>query len=157
MCLEIFPLHVNKKRALCIYKRGILCVHLSCCPSERISSFLPSHPTLSLPQNTAVRSHLPPSPLQTSFSKSLLKTFPISHSLCLTPASSVFHPPPISPSPIFCLLMCDSFIVLLFLEVSCSSVFVSYQALYISFLFNPIHFFPPFSFSLFVQKKHLKK
>lgn len=149
---------MNKKRALCVYKRGILCVHLSCCPSERISSFLPSHPTLSLPQNTAVRSHLPPSPLQTSFSKSLLKTFPISHSLFLSVSLSLllqasFIPLPSLPPPFFCLLMCDSFIVSLFLEVSCSSVFFSYQAVYISFLFNPHPFLLSFQFFPFLFKK----
>lgn len=57
-----------------------------------------------------------------------------------------FIPLPSLPPLFFCLLMCDSFIVSLFLEVSCSSVFVSYQAVYISFLFNPHPFLPSFQF-----------
>lgn len=91
-------LHVNTKEH-CVSVRVILCVHLSRCPSERMSSFLPLI-CLFVPQKTTG-----PRSASSTVSDELIKTFPsLSFSLSFFPPSSIFQlsfSPPTSPSPIF--------------------------------------------------------
>ncbi len=134
-------LHVNKKRALCVCKRAILCVHLSCCPSERMS-FFPPLVCLFVPQKTI-------GPKSASFTASDEFIKNISIPLSLSSPSIIFQlsfSPP-SPLPLFFsfnVWFFHSFTV--FLEVSSLVRLLSQQAVFalLSFYFTPIQFLPPF-------------
>lgn len=102
-------LHVNTKEH-CVSVRVILCVHLSCCPSERMSSFLPLI-CLFVPQKTTG-----PRFASSTVSDELIKTFPsLSFSLSLSSfkhlSTFLLSPHLPLPLPYFFLLMCDSSIV----------------------------------------------